>query len=182
MKMPKNFHVIGKNVLIRAELEANEYEGGIVVPDNCLVHDWVAEVVQTGSKCEKLCKGDSVLYSKEYAVVPFNESQEYRIIKEDKLYAKLVKFDGDDYESILPLFGWVLCKPDSVIRKVGLIHLPDKKQKKIFHAVIKRLGPQANKMFHVEQSVYFDTSVALMCVENDENVCIISMHDIPLMR
>jgi co-chaperonin GroES (HSP10) len=183
MKMPKKFKVIGNNVLIKADLEADEYEGGIVVPSTCLVHDWRAEVIQAGENCKILKKHDIVLYKKDEAVAPFSETYEYRICKEKGIVAKLIQYDGNDYESIVPLWGWILCKPDVAERQIGGIHIPDKKVRKTYHAKIIRIGNDVNdKMFHVEQSVFFDTTFGMHCYENDEHLCLISVHDLLCVR
>jgi co-chaperonin GroES (HSP10) len=179
MKMPDNFKIIGSNVLIRADMEEDEYEGGIVVPETLLVHDWRAEVVQAGGKCEVVKKGDIVLYKKEDAVIPFSDSQEYRITKEKGIVAKLQQVKGNDFESIMPMGEMILCRPDSANRMVGGIHLPDKKVRKTYRAEIVRCGEEVDgKIFGVGRFVFFDTTYGIHCYEDEDHLCLISVHDI----
>lgn len=179
MDMPKGFKVIGDKVLVRAEMEDGNVDG-IIIPDTCRIHDWTAEVVQAGKGTRMTLVGDKVLYSKNDAVIPFSGAQEYRILRERNIIAKLVQEKGKDYDTIFPMFGWLLCKPQETVRRVGEIYLPDQKINKAYCATVVRAGCHAQE-YEPGHKVYFDTELAIQCFENDEMLCLTSKHDIQLL-
>jgi len=176
MNKPDKFKVFGNKVLVKADMEADEAENGIIIPESCLIHDWNAAVIQVGHKCSLVKVGDCVLYSKEYAIMPFSDQLEYRIVGESNLIASI------DDGLILPLNGFVLCKPEDDVRIKKGIHIPDKKKQIVYKATVIRSSVDASAEYHAGDYVYFNTNLAIQCEENGNPLALVPMDNIELKQ
>lgn len=172
-RIPDNFKPLNGHVLIKRD-DPDAIKGGIIIPEIWRIRGCRATVVEVGADVDMVKPGDTILFQKEYTVLPFKE-RDMAITEAEYILAK-IRLEVD-IERIMPLGEWTLIHEQEQSGKISDVCMSDKTTNETAWGTVIRVG---DKCRDVEQDmlVYFETQKNLVVVENDTHCRLIKESDI----
>jgi co-chaperonin GroES (HSP10) len=156
-----NFFPLRSLILVRRD-DPETFKDGIIIPDNVKEYGWRATVIRSGPDATKYVKGDTILFLKEFTVLPFKD-RTLAITDAKHILAKLEVVKN--VELIVPQNRFVLIKPDVVSKKIDAIYLSDKSKLPPKTGCIVRCSAECRET-KAGFFVWFEPNFGVNCVEN----------------
>lgn len=176
-----NFKPLRALVFVRRDEPQSEI-GGIVIPDSWRMYGWRATVIRSGSDAQEYKEGDTILFLKEFTVLPFKD-RTLAITDAKHILAKLEtvsRHDGSRVECIIPQNDYVMVESDKIIGAKGEIYLPDKAKDVPKTGIVHRVGRECHDA-RVAHRVWYDAHTGVSCVEDDKTFRLIKESNIIAM-
>ncbi len=174
-----NFRPLRALVLVRRDAPESESDG-IIIPDNVQTYGWRATAIRSGPDAAGYAKHDTILFMKEYTVLPFKD-RTLALTDAKHVLAKLQV--ENNVERIIPQNKFVLVEPHPLPAKIASLYLSDKSKSKRLPKTgrVIRVGPDCHDV-KPHYDVWFETGKGVNCVEDGDAFKLIDEENIIAMR
>lgn len=171
------FRPLRKKILVRRDAKKS-VDGGIIIPESWQQYGWRATVVAVGNEVKNCKPGDTILFLKEYTVLPFPE-REMAITESEHIMAR-IEADAANVERIRPQNKFALVMERKPKMSGSDIVVIPNKQENEKSGLVMAVGPECEYLKPYCQIVYSKRVAG--AVEEDAPMDVVEESDVLCMK